>query len=297
MLSFLVGAFFTDFPRFLFKHLFCVSLFSSFSLPFSSCFSLLVCVFLLDFSFFVFFSSSFFSPFFPLFSLSCFSFFFGEEHMFLMVFGAFLSTFASPGFLSFPLFFWTKKTFVLKSLLFCPFIKMVFENVLKFDLCHTSPFVFNSCITYFSFLPRLKKYLLYVFELCFWRTSLFFCFFVLNFCSSFHSRFFVSLSCESSILFTSLFKKIKFLVLFSLFILSSFFFHSWLFLCFRMFTILSFSSCLSVFSLFCPFLGGYVLSLCFHVFTLYKWAFLTMFLIFHLCLNFFLFFGCLLFFF
>ena len=29
-----------------------------------------------------------------------------------------------------------------------------------------------------------------------------------------------------------------------------------------MFTILSFSSCLSFFSLFCPFLGGYVLSLC-----------------------------------
>ena len=70
-----------------------------------------------------------------------------------------------------------------------------------------------------------EKYLLYVFELCFWRTSLFFCFFVFFFSSSFHSRFFVSLSCESSILFTSLFKKKTPRVFHSLFILSSFFFH------------------------------------------------------------------------
>ena len=70
-----------------------------------------------------------------------------------------------------------------------------------------------------------EKYLLYVFELCFWRTSLFFCFFVFFFSSSFHSRICVFLSCESSILFTSLFKKKTPRVFHSLFILSSFDFH------------------------------------------------------------------------
>ena len=101
---------------------------------------------------------------------------------------------------------------------------MVFENVLKFDLCHTSPFVFNSCITYFSFLPRLRNisslFLNFVSgELPFFSVSSLF-----YFSSSFHSRFFVSLSCESSILFTSLFKKKKPPRVFhSLFILSSFF--------------------------------------------------------------------------
>ena len=84
----------------------------------------------------------------------------------------------------------------MKTLLFCPFMKKIFENVLKFDLCHTSPFVFNSCITYFSFLPRLRNisslFLNFVSgELPFFSvSSLFF------FSSSFHSRFFVSLSCE-----------------------------------------------------------------------------------------------------
>ena len=158
MCSVLFFAFFTEFPRFLFKHLFCVSLFSSFSLPFSSCFSLLVCVFLLDFSLFVFFIF-FFSPFFPLFFLFCFSLF--------MVFGAFLS----------------KKTFALKSLLFfCPFIlKMVFENVLKFDLCHTSPFVFNSCVTYFSFLPRLRNISSLFLNFVSGELPYFLCFFLFSF--------------------------------------------------------------------------------------------------------------------
>ena len=154
--------FLIDFPRFLFKHLFC----SPFFHPF------LFLSLLVSLSWFVssswifhssFFSSSFFFTIFHsvLFVLF-FSFFWEEEHIFLVPFFLpsgcdgfselfFLSTFASPVFVSFPLFLNKKKTFVLKSLLFCPSKKMVFENVLKFDLCHTSPFVFNSCITYFHF--------------------------------------------------------------------------------------------------------------------------------------------------
>ena len=99
-----------------------------------------------------------------------------------MVFGAFLS----------------KKTFALKSLLlFVPLLKkMVFENVLKFDLCHTSPFVFNSCVTYFSFLPRLRNISSLFLNFVSGELPSFFCFFVF-FSSSLHSRFFVSLSCES----------------------------------------------------------------------------------------------------
>ena len=139
--------------------------------------SLLVSLSWLVSSSWIFHSSFFhlpFSPFFTLFSLFCFSLFFWERStlflfrisflLVVMVFGAFLSTFASPFFFVFSTFLTRKKTFVLKSLLFCPFIeKMVFENVLKFDLCHTSPSVFNSCVTIFSFLPRFKNYLLFCF--------------------------------------------------------------------------------------------------------------------------------------
>ena len=109
-----------------------------------------------------FFSSSFFSPFFTLFSFFCFSlFFWEEEHIFLVPFflpsgcdgfsELFLSTFASPVFVSFPLFLNKKKTFVLKSLLFCPSkngSRKCFENS---NCVSHLPFVFNSCINYFHF--------------------------------------------------------------------------------------------------------------------------------------------------
>ena len=81
--------------------------------------------------------------------------------------------------------------------------------------------------------------------------------------------------------FTSLLKK-KLLVFFTLFYLSSFFLS---FLTFSLFPYVyhPFVFCLFIiFSLFCPFLGGYVLSLCFHVFYFVQMCFLTTFLIFHL---------------
>ena len=97
--------FLKDFSRFLFKHLFCVSLFSSFFLPFSSCFSLLVCVFLLVFSNFFVFHLLFHH--FSLCSL-CFVFLFLFSAQFscslsfllvaIVVWAFFLSPFASPVF-------------------------------------------------------------------------------------------------------------------------------------------------------------------------------------------------------
>ena len=132
-----------------------------------------------------FFFVSFFSifPLFSLFSLS-FSFFWGRGAHFsfsvfpcfwLWWFSEFFSTFASPVCLSFPLFLNKKKNLRFEKSTFLSLKKMVFENVLKFDLCHTSPFVFNSCITYFHFFHDWEN-ILFVFELCFWRTSFFFLF-------------------------------------------------------------------------------------------------------------------------
>ena len=139
---------------------------------------------------------------------------------------SFFVNFRISSFFVFSTFFEQKKTFVLKSLLFLSLKKKVSENVLKFDLCHTSPFVFNSCITYFSFLPRLRNISSMFLNLVSGELPSFFCFFVFFF-SSFHPRFFVSPSCESSILLTSVFflKKKTPRVLHSLLILSSFFFH------------------------------------------------------------------------
>ena len=111
--------FFIDFPRFLFKHLFSVYLFSSFSLPVSSCFSPGLCLPLR------FFTLLFFIFFFHHFSLCslCFVFLFflgGGAHFSCSVFPSFwlrwflelfLSTFASPIFLSFPLLLKKKPSF------------------------------------------------------------------------------------------------------------------------------------------------------------------------------------------
>ena len=100
MFSFLFFAFLKDFSRFLFKQLFCVSLFSSFFLPFSSCFSLLV--FCLPLGFFTVWAH------FVLFRLSFL--------MVAMVFGFFDCQLQHLQFFCLFHFFWTKKkTFVLKS--------------------------------------------------------------------------------------------------------------------------------------------------------------------------------------
>ena len=82
--------------------------------------------------------------------------------------------------------FLRKKTFVLKSLtfflrfLFCQFLKKecldsrkCFE---KFEMCFTSPFCGKFLYHLFFSSSTFEKNLLYVFELCFWWTSLFFLF-------------------------------------------------------------------------------------------------------------------------
>ena len=120
-----------------------------------------------------------------------FVFFFGE-HIFLVRFvlpsgcdgfWSFFVDFRISSFRVFSTFLKKKKTFVLKSTFLSLYEKKkVFENVLKFDLCHTSPSVFNSCISFFWTLFLVNF-------LFFFSVSSFF---------SFLLRFFVSLSCESS---------------------------------------------------------------------------------------------------
>ena len=128
------------------------------------------------------FLSSFFSStfFFCLFHFVLFVLFFSVlEHMFFLVplvlpsgYNWFSWTFCPH--LQFFFNFWnTKKSSLWKvsSLFFC-----------DFELCFTSPFVFNSCITCYSFLSPLKKdHLKKNLE-----NFLFFCFFVFSFLLPFH---------------------------------------------------------------------------------------------------------------
>ena len=183
------------------------NLFSSFTF-FSSCFSPLVClrlwffflkkkktsVFHLPFSFpffqfeffvFLFWTQVFSCSIFPSFWVQVvfdFSFFFQKK-----IFGRFLHLHFSAS--------WTKKkpSFLKRLIIFCDALKKTldFRKCFWYSIVFHISFVFNSCISYFLLLLRLKEYLF--FERFFGWSSLFFSVSWLFFFSSFiHSRCFVS---------------------------------------------------------------------------------------------------------
>ena len=211
-----------------------------------------------------------------------------------MVFGAFFVNFRISSFFVFSTFV-KKKTFVLKAQLLSLYEKKSFRKCFEILICVTHLLlclILASPIFHFFHVWEISP-------LCFWTlflanflpfsvSSLFF------FSSSFNSRFFVSLSCESSILFTSLFKKKNF----SCFSLSflSFIFFSFILdffvvsVClpsFRFLVVYHFSLCFVLFGWIC------LVSL-FSCFYFVQMCSLTKFLIFHLFWTY-SFFWCLLF--
>ena len=169
----------------------------SLSLSLSSLLSLILTWFVCSswmFSLFVFFHLLF-----PNFDFVLYVLFFWWSHFVLfrlsflivaMVFGVFLSTFASPVFLSFPLF-WTKKpSFWRVWPVFCDsfFVHSRKKECLDSRKCFWKfRIVFHISLLCKILVPHtfhfsyVWKNISSFFELCFWWTSLFFCFFVFPF--------------------------------------------------------------------------------------------------------------------
>ena len=121
--------------------------------------------------------------------------------------------------------FFDQKNFVLKSLLFCPFInrKNGFQKCFEILFVWHIFFCVNSCITYFSFLPRLRNISPLFLNFVSGELPYFFCFFVFPFLFFSFSIFCLYLV---NLPFCSLFCSLVFFTLFLFFHLFSFiFFH------------------------------------------------------------------------